>query len=466
MKRWCALLLLVAAVTPARAHFIWIVPDKLETDRTTVRVIFSDSLEPDSPDLLAKISRTELFVCGKDGQPAPLKLEDGNKEGARVAALEGKGPWEVAGVCHYGVVRRGQEEPFLLFYYPKTYVRRSSDEPLPHCQGKEAERLALEILPVEKERATYIVRWHGKPLPGADVAVVPLGEARPREAKTDEHGRLALADVKTGIYGIRARHVENRQGDEDGKKYHEVRHYATLVVELLAAGSGDTPPKALPVETKSDVKADAEATRLLAEARAARANWVGFPGFTADVTVNLDGQSVSRGRVQVKADGKVNLELGDKDAASWGRRQLASTVGHRLDNSSTDVQTPCAFADEDETNPLGRAVRVLNDEFHSSYRIRDRQIVVVNRAMPDGGVRFTITVLENRRNEEGNFLPVSFVVNTWDLKNGALQSSEAHHQAWLRVGKFDLPQTLLVVTAKEGKQEARSLKLSNHQLLH
>src|SRR5947209_949390 len=103
-----------------------------------------------------------------------------------------------------------------------------------------------------------------------------------------------------------------------------------------------------------DVKPDPAATRLLAEARAARANWAGFPGFTADVEVNLDGR-VCRGHVEVKADGKLNLDMEDKDAAAWARRELGSTVGHRLDNSAS-LDTPCAFADEDENYPLGRAV--------------------------------------------------------------------------------------------------------------
>jgi hypothetical protein len=460
MARCCALLLLAVAVTPVRAHFIWIVPDKLEEDRTTVRVIFSDSLEPDSPDLLAKIARTKLYVCGRDGRSAPLDLGDG-KEGARIVTLEGKGPWEVFGECRYGVVQRGADKPFLLVYWPKTHVRRSSAEPLPHRKDREQ---SLEIAPVPNERATYDVLWKDEPLPGAEVAVVALGETKAREMKTDSHGRITLTGTKGGIYGIRARHVEDVQGTEDNKPYAAVRHYATLVVELSPEpSSGAAPRKQVPGEARAVANADPDATRLLAEARAARASWTNFPGFTADVVVNLDGHSVSRGRVEVKADGKVTLELGDKDAATWARRELGSIVGHRL-GGAAEAPTPCAFAD-DEANPLGRAIRVLNDEYHSSYRIRDRQITVVNRAMPQAGIRFTITVLENRRNEEGNFLPVSFVVNTWDQKTNALQSSEAQHQTWVRVGKFDLPQALLVVTAKEGKQEARSLKLSNHQLL-
>src|SRR5262249_2179833 len=103
MSRWCSLLLLAVAVTPARAHFIWLGPDKVEEDRATVRVIFSDTLEPGSPDLLARIAKTELFVCGPDGRTKPLTLGEG-KDGDLIT-LEGKGPWLVAGVCRYGVVK-------------------------------------------------------------------------------------------------------------------------------------------------------------------------------------------------------------------------------------------------------------------------------------------------------------------------------------------------------------------------
>jgi hypothetical protein len=224
---------------------------------------------------------------------------------------------------------------------------------------------------------------------------------------------------------------------------------------------------AAPAAQSADSQADPAATKLLADARAARANWVGFPGFTADLEVNIDGHT-GRARVEVKPDGKLSLDTAggalDKGAENWVRHELGSVVGHRLD-SGTDLETPCAFADGELDHPLGRAVRVLNDEFHSSYRIRDRQIVVVNRNMPQQGVRFTITVLENRLNEEKKYLPVSYVVNSWDLKADTLTSSEAHHQSWRRVGKFDLPETVTVVTAKADKQEARSLELSNFKLL-
>lgn len=205
---------------------------------------------------------------------------------------------------------------------------------------------------------------------------------------------------------------------------------------------------------------DAAAGKLLADARAARAVWKDFPGFTADLEVNVEGK-VAKGRVTVGPKGDVTLKLPDNERERWARRALASMVGHRLDDGGPP--TACVFEDDNADYPLGRAIRVLDDAFHSSYRIRDRQVIVVNRDVP--GARFTITVMENVVNKEGKFLPVCFVVNTWDAKTNALASSEAHHQTWKRVGAFDLPEGLTVATATAGKQEARSLKLSDIRLV-
>jgi hypothetical protein len=98
--------------------------------------------------------------------------------------------------------------------------------------------------------------------------------------------------------------------------------------------------------------------------------------------------------------------------------------------------------------------------------VRDRQIIVVNRQMKDS--RFTITVMENKLNKEKKYLPACYVVNTWDGKTDALTSSAAYHQTWKRIGDYDLPSTLTIVTATGSAgsgQSARSLKLTTHDLL-
>jgi hypothetical protein len=456
MKVWTsACLVLLAAVLPARAHFIWILPDDPSAEgNTKVRVVFSDSTRPDKPALLAKIAGTELYVRGTGNKDTPLQWT--KKEDAYEAAVTGKGPRLVGGVCRYGVFQHGKQPPILLRYYPAAYVGLPAQKGrAPQTGTKPWDRLALQILLPFKGGKVQAL-WHGKPLAGAEVVLLVPGKDKGVETKTDKDGKFTLAEPEgKGFYGIRVLHTEAREGEDGGKKYKEVRHYATLVFRVGKAGQ----PKA---KENTPKKEDPAATKLLADARAARAQWDNFPGFTADIAVNFDGK-VSKGKVTVNSRGKVSLELGDDAARTWAKRVLGSTVSHRLDNS-VSLKTPCAFIDDNTKHPLGRAIRVLSDEFHSSYRIRDRQVIVVNREMKDQGIRFTITVLRNRRNKDKRFLPVSFVVNTWDVKTGALRSSETHYQTWNRADKFDLPLRTMVVTATAGKLEARTLTLSNLKL--
>jgi hypothetical protein len=450
-----ALLCLATVAVPARAHFIWALPDEGDV----IRVVFSDSPRPDDPALLKKIAHLQLFVRSENGKVLVLEAHAGKD--ALEAQAPGEGLRQVAAVCQYGVSQHGGSEPFLLNYYAKSFVGLdkvgASKEPS-HLLGHSWDKLPLEIVlvPEKKHPAMLRVLWQGKPLAAAEFVQLVPGKEKPVEGKSDADGLIVLEHpTQSGIYGIRVKYVEATEGELGGKKYKEVRHYATATAPVFVSVKAPDAAKTAP---------DAAATKLLADARAARAVYADFRGFTADVEVNLDGK-VFRGQVSVDAKAKVKLQFdgagGDEEAQRWASRQLASIIAHRLDSGSGE-ETPCAFADEDTESPLGRAIRVLNDEFHSSYRIRDHQVVVVNRQM--GEVCFTITVLENRVNEEKKFLPVSYVVNTWDARTGALKNSEAFHHTWQRVGGFDLPQRTLVVTASAGKQQARSLTLSNWKL--
>jgi hypothetical protein len=246
-----------------------------------------------------------------------------------------------------------------------------------------------------------------------------------------------------------------------------MKHTCSLFL-LLVLVVQKAPALKDPDAPTTKVKEDPAATKLLADARAARALWRDFPGFTADLEVNVDGK-VTKGSVTVTAKGNVELKMKEGAAASWAKRELTSLVAHRLD-SGPPAKTPCAFTDDKTDHPLGRAIRVLNDESSTSYRIRDRQILVVNRwGYP---FRFTITVLENETNEDKQFLPTDYVVTSWEKES--VKSSRSFHHTWRRVGKFDLPVSVLVVTAKSGsqqitseasaKEEARRLRLSNHKL--
>lgn len=215
----------------------------------------------------------------------------------------------------------------------------------------------------------------------------------------------------------------------------------------------------MPVSDDSKLKEQPEATKMLAEARMARALMTKFPGFTADLLVTINDKTY-RGVVQVDNKGKVVIGEIDGPTAGWAKRIIASAVTHRLGNPSA-MKTPCVFADEDKTHPLGRLVTVLNDELHSSYRIRDNQIMVVNRVQD--GSKFSITVQENHKNEEGKFLPSAYSVHYWS-KDGALEKAEAHTQGWTRIQGLDLPQIIRVISITK-EVDAREIKLENIKLV-
>jgi len=445
MKRLVLALTAVVLAAPAAwSHFVWIVPE----DNGTARVIFSDSLKPDAPELLAKIAQTEVFVRDESGKTTALKWKD-EKDAYRLAP-EATGQVLLGSVTRYGVIQRGESAPFLLNYYAKAQLAAKAPGAASKAASTPWDKLPLEIVAAGPRK--FAVLWQGKPLANAEVAILAPGAEKAADAKADGKGEFSVPAGKGGVYGLRAKHVEKTPGTHEGKKYSEARSYSTFALVLPEAKADSAPA----------LKEDLAASKLLKGARAARALWANFPGFSADATVNFDGK-VSKGTVRVEPSGKVTFTGIDAAMEPWAKRSLVSTVGHRIDESA-ERDTPCAFPDDNQDHPLGRTVRVLTDELHSSYRIRDNQIMEVNRQMRD--LRFTISVVENRPNAEGKYLSVSYAVNYWNAETGALQKSEAHHQTWNRVGKFDLPVTTTVITSSpQPAKQAQSLTLSNHRLL-
>jgi hypothetical protein len=454
------LFLLALAAVPARAHFLWLLPDS--GDKPGVRMVFSDKLEPDDASFLDYLKKAEVFACTADGKSTTVKFTQ--VKDALVPEL----PGGCAVAARVKFVSERAKPPYLVAYHAKTWTGdgKSAFEMMKAAGGKLDFDISLDGFATGKLVAT----WKGKPIANAEVVLIVPGVDKNPTATTDDKGAFDLVKfTKPGLYGIRVKHVVKQAGELDGKKYEEERHYATLVFDTryleIKPGKVDpkeSPARPAPESPVSDLKESPEATKLLADARAARASWDGFTGFTADLEVNVDGK-VTKGKVDVDAKGKVTLSgVSDTAIESQTRRQLSSIVGHRMSDGG-EANTPCAFADDNADHPLGRAIQVLNDEFHSSYRIRDRQVIVVNRSTKD--LRFTITVMENRFNEEKKYLPASYVVNYWDLDGKALRKSETFHQEWKRVGKLDLPlSSMVVIATPDGKLEARSLKLSNHKL--
>jgi hypothetical protein len=215
----------------------------------------------------------------------------------------------------------------------------------------------------------------------------------------------------------------------------------------------------LAIADDGDKKENSEATKLFADARMARAMWTKFPGFTADITVTFNGKT-QKGNIVVNEKGKVTINDLPEEMMSWTKDTMGSAVSHRISTIRDEAKTPCMFADEDANHPLGRLIQVVGDKSGSSFRIRDQQMMMVNRQM--GDERFSITMLDNVRNEEGKFLPHAFVVHYWD-NNGNLKKTESLFNSWMRQNGMDLPSTIRVITVDQ-KVDAKEIALANIKL--
>jgi hypothetical protein len=137
---------------------------------------------------------------------------------------------------------------------------------------------------------------------------------------------------------------------------------------------------------------------------------------------------------------------------------------HRLARPAGERSKPVLrFGESKEDHPLGCLLIFDGGKLASSYRVKDKQFLVVNRNV--GKENMTITVLDNDRNAEGLFLPRSYTVQSWDAATGELKRTETVQERWQRVGSWDLPERHTTTTATAAGLSVRSFTLSKLELL-
>ncbi len=348
----------------------------------------------------------------------------------------------IAGQLDYGVLKRPAQKPFLLRHYSKAVAGTPAE--VNALKPKEAR---LEIVPrFSAEGVELTALLDGKPMPETTFTTVDQ-DLSGDELKADTQGRVTFAPPSPGVYSIYVKHVDLTPGEHGGQPYAEVREFATLAFAWPLAPSG----------------ADREAVAMFEEALAARAAWRDFPGFTAKIAGEVDERPFE-GRVAVAADGSIKLTLEEDVVADWVEDQLASITMHRAAQPKDGArpQPVLRFADTQLDHPLGRLLVFDGGSFASSYRVKDRQITVVNRLID--GQNMTIRVLDNKQNAEGQFLPHFYTVQYWDETTGRLDRSETVEDDWTRVGKWDLPSRHIVSTSSSDGLTIRNFRLSDHQL--
>jgi len=329
----------------------------------------------------------------------------------------------------------------LLRHYPKAVAGRVDDI---HALQLKKE-IPFEIqLRQSGDGVEFVAYRDGKPVPNATFWSV-ASDLKGGKFTADAQGKATWKPSSPGHYAVYTGETLKKAGVHEGSKYVEIREFTTIAFTW-------------PFESKG---ADAKAVALFQEALDARASWSKFPGFSADIKANADGRSW-KGNVKITAKGNVELSEEDDVVTPWVREQLESMVMHRI-AAPRKGEPVLRFADNASDHALGRLLTFEGGAMASSYRVKDRQIMVVNRAM--GKLNMTITVLDNDLNAEKKFLPRSYTVQYWTAPAGELQRTESIQNRWTRVGEWDLPTLLTVQTSSGAGLGVKTMTLSEHLLM-
>jgi Protein of unknown function (DUF3386). len=241
---------------------------------------------------------------------------------------------------------------------------------------------------------------------------------------------------------------------------------ATIAAGILLGVSG-TIVLALsqqPGKANDSKKADPEAYSVLKKADEMRQTLPAtFAGVSGDVKINDNGV-VSTGRFSYVPKKGTELTVASigKEAETWAKEGIGSSFSHRLhgDFDRDTGSQPLTLA-SDDGSPIGRKV-LFHDNFQSTDRVRDNQIVEVDRTM--GKTHFIITVMDTVKTDEGKYLPSQFVVTYFDSTSGAIERTECFTDGFAKIEGAWLPTSRRVVTLSGGKSSARTFELSNLHL--
>lgn len=421
----------------AQAHFLFVRILPVAEAGRFAEVYFSDEADAGDPRFIDKIAHTKLWLQQKPGAFEPLTVREAPDR--LRASIPTGGSASVIGECTYGVLAR-KNGAFLLRHYPKAISGAVKDIHALHLKKE----IPFEIqLREAGDGLEFIAHRDGKPIANAEFWSV-ASDLKGGKFTANADGVAQWKPSKPGHYAVYTGATLKTAGVYKDSKYDEIREFTTIAFHW-------------PLESKG---ADAKAVQLFQEAIDARAAWTKFPGFTADVHANADGR-VWKGSVKITAKGEVSLSENDEVVTPWVQEQFESMALHRIAGPRKG-EPVLRFADQTLDHPLGRLLTFEGGAMASSYRVKDRQIMVVNRAM--GKVNMTITILENELNADKKFLPRSYTVQYWNASSGELQRTESIQNRWTRVGELDLPTMLTVQTSSSTGLGVKTMTITKHQL--
>jgi hypothetical protein len=216
--------LLTVLICPAWAlgHFLFVRILPPAEGRRLAEVFFSDRADVGDSQFVAKITGTRLWVQTGQGKFEPLKLEKG--EDRLRTSLPATGSLSVIGECTYGVLARPKKTPFLLRHYPRALSGKAEEIAGP---SRKAE-IPFEIsLRQQGEGLEFTALRDGKPIPGAVFESLAT-DLKGDKFTADGEGKASWKPPAAGAYVVYTSQFLKQAGEHEGKKYEEIREFATL----------------------------------------------------------------------------------------------------------------------------------------------------------------------------------------------------------------------------------------------
>ena len=184
-----------------------------------------------------------------------------------------------------------------------------------------------------------------------------------------------------------------------------------------------------------------------------------FPGFRSKLTVHFEGQ-MYQGICSFRLPGDLKVTMQNADVPPGVTATIHSMLMHRAPSSRMSPQE--ARYGQVDDSPLGREL-LLSDHHESTYRIRDNQIIQVDRRLSDP--RFVLTVLETQTTESGRYLPRHVFAVRFDRSTGAVREAWTYISEFQKVGGEYLPKSRQVIRTDEGRTTALLIEWSDIELL-
>lgn len=202
------------------------------------------------------------------------------------------------------------------------------------------------------------------------------------------------------------------------------------------------------------------ATNLLQQARGNREVLSeSFPGFRSKLAVHFDGR-VHHGTCVFRLPGNLQVTFQAADVPPVVTATVQSMLMHRVPSSRMLPQA--VRYGRSDASPLGREL-LLSDRHESAYRIRDGQIIQVDRRLSDP--RFILTVLETEKTESGRYLPRHVFAVRLDADTGAVREAWTYISRFQNVGGEYLPMSRLVIRTDQGRTTSLRIEWSDIALL-